>query len=458
MKCPYCGAENPEGATFCKSCGRRMDGMALCPNCQRLTPADGIFCIHCGSNRNALPLKIPTPASRVSSPKKVERKEEAREETVFVPDESKAHKILGIVAFALSCLTILVSVVFTFLIGATPQIGVGGGDYPTEVAGFNLYYYFGDVFTLFNESASEATAMYGMVGPVMGTLSVTLSLIGILVVLGFSVKAIVGYVQKKEESVTKYAALSYFVYLAAAVLFMLNIFTNVTSQGVSIGLGLDGATIAGLVLGGVFLLANVVLDAVRRGIVGDVRSYGLQSGLSSGLLVLGIVALAFVGGPLFTIASGEIATSYGITEFFGLLLTFAARYYPLSADLWSEFVVNYVGSLIMVILSLLCLIAFLVCFAFLAKELLGDFGFGLRKKAPLYGILAGSYALLAGIFELVLALLFVPFFTWSESATIGMSSSIVLLVMGALILGVSIVGKLLCTKREEHPAEEEAAA
>ena len=54
MICARCGQENPENATFCKKCGRRLDGMALCPNCGKFTPADGEFCIHCGANRKRI--------------------------------------------------------------------------------------------------------------------------------------------------------------------------------------------------------------------------------------------------------------------------------------------------------------------------------------------------------------------------------------------------------------------
>ena len=33
MKCVFCGTDNPDGALFCKKCGKRQDGMATCPSC-----------------------------------------------------------------------------------------------------------------------------------------------------------------------------------------------------------------------------------------------------------------------------------------------------------------------------------------------------------------------------------------------------------------------------------------
>ncbi len=68
MRCPACGAENPDQASYCSLCYRRFDdkgqalyhanlpsrnGMGegkriLCPNCQGLNPENTHFCMSCG--------------------------------------------------------------------------------------------------------------------------------------------------------------------------------------------------------------------------------------------------------------------------------------------------------------------------------------------------------------------------------------------------------------------------
>jgi hypothetical protein len=69
MKCPRCGAENPENANFCSLCYLRFDdppsrGSAedlkqaieerrhgikvICPNCQEVSPISSEYCIRCG--------------------------------------------------------------------------------------------------------------------------------------------------------------------------------------------------------------------------------------------------------------------------------------------------------------------------------------------------------------------------------------------------------------------------
>ena len=46
MSCPQCQSELPEGAKFCKECGRKVE--AACPECGKGVPPDSKFCLECG--------------------------------------------------------------------------------------------------------------------------------------------------------------------------------------------------------------------------------------------------------------------------------------------------------------------------------------------------------------------------------------------------------------------------
>jgi class 3 adenylate cyclase/tetratricopeptide (TPR) repeat protein len=48
MKCPECQIELPNGAKFCKQCGRKLE--LICPKCTRSIPPDSNFCLECGHN------------------------------------------------------------------------------------------------------------------------------------------------------------------------------------------------------------------------------------------------------------------------------------------------------------------------------------------------------------------------------------------------------------------------
>ncbi|MDE7181656.1 MAG: zinc ribbon domain-containing protein [Clostridia bacterium] len=49
MNCKFCGTENYDEATFCRKCGKRLDGLIICPECGRENPDDSIFCSYCGT-------------------------------------------------------------------------------------------------------------------------------------------------------------------------------------------------------------------------------------------------------------------------------------------------------------------------------------------------------------------------------------------------------------------------
>ena len=76
--CPNCGAENPERARFCMSCGTAFN--PHCPGCGAENPPQAKFCIECGTDLgapapSASPEAIAPPAPEAAEPLPEERRQ-----------------------------------------------------------------------------------------------------------------------------------------------------------------------------------------------------------------------------------------------------------------------------------------------------------------------------------------------------------------------------------------------
>ncbi|HEX2435653.1 MAG TPA: adenylate/guanylate cyclase domain-containing protein [Solirubrobacterales bacterium] len=81
MNCPNCGAENPERAKFCMSCGSAL--APRCPSCGAENPPGARFCIECGTDlETGAQLPAAEPPAAAAPP------EERRKATVLFADLS----------------------------------------------------------------------------------------------------------------------------------------------------------------------------------------------------------------------------------------------------------------------------------------------------------------------------------------------------------------------------------
>lgn len=455
--CPYCGTENPTSAAFCKKCGRRLDGMGVCPHCGQLTPADGEFCINCGANRNApvLEKKVfakprPTNTQAPAVSNGTEAVSSPRVVTPSTRASGKVTRILGFISFGSSCLTVVLSVVFSLLVGAV--VSAAGVDVP-GLADLNLFTYFGDAYKSLDGSDIAA---YGIAGPLLGTVGIVIGLVLLVVVLVFAIRALIKTIQSNEWNLTKYGVLSYFVYLSIISVFMLNAASSATMLGVTASYSLNGATVAGIILGAIFMLISVVLDAIVNRVVGGLRSYLIQ-GISTGVtMILGILVLSFIGYGLFTVsvsASGmSSSTTYGIKSFSDFLFkTVNSLYYTATTEVWEEFLPYFAASFVYMIMAFVFAGAFLVFFVLTIKDSLSSFGYGVTKNTTKFGILAGVMAILLGVVQVVFPLIVAPYFF--TSADVELVLPIMTIILGGIILAGSLVTSLLLKKSGDVVAE-----
>ena len=67
MKCPNCGAENPEGVKFCGECGKSLQEGLVCTQCGHTNPPGVKFCHECGSQLTGPVSKEPPVTSKPST-------------------------------------------------------------------------------------------------------------------------------------------------------------------------------------------------------------------------------------------------------------------------------------------------------------------------------------------------------------------------------------------------------
>lgn len=437
MKCEFCGEENSTNAIFCKKCGHRLDGEETCPNCGKLTPADGEYCIFCGYN-----LKENQSNDIADSNLKV-----ASQPTLSASkdnNEINRSQVLNLISFISSCIVILCSFIFTFLIGVDPKITGDATSITFASTSYNIYYYF---FEAYNQILDSEIIAYGLMGPLLGTIAVSITIIGVLITIAFSIKAIVAYVNKSSVSITKYAVITYFVFLGGVILFLMNISASVSSIGTSLYLQLNTPAICGIIIGGIFLLISAILDSINHGIVGNLRNYLSQGILSCFATVLSILALSLLGKEIFAFSVGMNHVGLGISTYSTILFESTAFYYPLSDADWMEFVGNYIGVTIICIAIFVLAITFIVSLIFMLKSTLTNFGSNFKGAASIHGIISGICLLIIGILKIILGLVFTPFFV-KEEISANLMAPIVLILLGILLLIISIMSKVIFKKKK----------
>lgn len=465
MKCPYCEHENPADAVFCKSCGRRLDGMHLCHHCNKLTPADGQFCIYCGNNLDMPVLKpkvkveqpvfATTSAVVVKKPKEAKKVEMNDEKSESLVIESKAQRIIHLISMITAGLTVLISFIFLFLIGSSTKVSLNGVSADTGANNYNIYYYFGEAYS----SLTGDAAMYGYFGPILGTVSVVLMLVAMIVAIALGIKEVVKHFKTQDFNLTKYAVWTYFIYISAAGLFMLNIASGTSSSTIAANISLNAATIAGIVIGAIFLVATLVLDGILRKIVGSLKSYLIHGLTTLGTVIFGIIGLAFIGkGILSVTTTSDLipisgTTTYGLTSYSSILFQSATVNFSADEATWSKFISNYILAVIFLILIAVLAVCFFYFFISFAKESLSKLGFGLNKKSALSSLIAGVSLTALGIVEIVFAYL-CSFFTPGDPSIV---TQVVLIVFGVIILALGIFSFIFQKRNNKtEPVSDEA--
>ncbi|MDE5721454.1 MAG: zinc ribbon domain-containing protein [Clostridia bacterium] len=274
MICNNCETDNPEGAVYCKNCGSRLDGKTICPSCGNKTPADGKFCIFCGSDTSAK-----QKAAKSAAPAKTQATES--------PQNSKKAAAVAKTVFnktalgaALAC--VLFSLIFVFLIGVVLEVEYYGIYSDSLKRTFDIKDFLGknfdnykatiDQIDRYNLTANEHNAMTHftadaqLISYIFQTVIMASTIIAVLVLSViatiYTVRNLLG---KSQKNGVKYAIASYLVYVLGTALLYSVLNVDISVETVETSAELSDATVAGLVLGGIFAAIAVTCRVCEQG-------------------------------------------------------------------------------------------------------------------------------------------------------------------------------------------------
>ena len=464
MQCFNCGTENPQEATFCKKCGRKLDGTALCSACGKYTPADGEFCIHCGSNRNAPVWLMParfessvpaaggaeaapaaTAAMRVCAPAATAQpaprdqrqiKAKVKTDAPAAAAVGMANGIMGKIALILSAVGALIPLIFVFLIGNSYSIGAGGVSGGSPM-GYSIFHYFGDAY----KSVFDTQSVLGnaaLMGAVIGTVCSVVAIGGTAAAFAFTaVRAVKIFKGKADGGLLAPAATTYAAYVGGAALVLVCMAQRAELAGVSTAMVANIGTVAGIVLGGIVILAACVLSAISQGMGGNIKLFAVNAGSKCLYAVFAFAAIGLAGGcaAAVSVPDMDAGFTYGIA-------TFLAQVAALGSD--AETVDAYNGCLAVEFIFTAVLIALCAAAALAFGRVAALPGSGIDKRTGMFMLISGDAAVVAGVIMIVASSIYVG--RAGSTFAVGAGIPVGVIICGLAMIAATVGGNIAAKK------------
>lgn len=464
MQCFNCGTENPQEATFCKKCGRKLDGTALCSACGKYTPADGEFCIHCGSNRNAPVWLMParfessvpaaggaeaapaaTAAMRVCAPAATAQpaprdqrqiKAKVKTDAPAAAAVGMANGIMGKIALILSAVGALIPLIFVFLIGNSYSMGVGGVSGGSPM-GYSIFHYFGDAY----KSVFDTQSVLGnaaLMGAVIGTVCSVVAIGGTAAAFAFTaVRAVKIFKGKADGGLLAPAATTYAAYVGGAALVLVCMAQRAELAGVSTAMVANIGTVAGIVLGGIVILAACVLSAISQGMGGNIKLFAVNAGSKCLYAAFAFAAIGLAGGcaAAVSVPDMDAGYTYGIA-------TFLAQVAALGSD--AETVDAYNGCLAVEFIFTAVLIALCAAAALAFGRVAALPGSGSDKRTGMFMLISGDAAVVAGVIMIVASSIYVG--RAGSTFAVGAGIPVGVIICGLAMIAATVGGNIAAKK------------
>ncbi len=456
MDCKNCGTSNPHDAVFCKKCGSRLDGMRVCPACGKLTPSEGDFCINCGAGEEA-PSRAPaTEVAATSVDAAVLTPPVAAAEGGWCVLE-KYSPLLKKVSALFAVLAALVGIIFVFFIeySLTVSYSSYSESYTNSNSAVGIFYFFGDAYDLLTSAKTYANNAL-TAGTVFATVCCAVALtVTVVCFLVAAVRVWSVFNGKTEKGLLGPCAATFIAFVCSVALFMLCVYTynDIAYSSTSLydyeeilyKTSLGGATVAGIVLGAVFLAISVFAEIGANIKVGGLRKCAPHGLLAAASLIFGLIAIGFLakGGISVEYEYSSSASQTTYSMLFGLFAGFSqiASMAPTERD--SDFFDMYSTELALAVVLIIAAVLFCVFFIVALSKMLGCKGEEIPSNALGCAILAGICAIICGAMMIASSQVIVEWLTdyGGEDYASSYSTPVVMIVFGALMVVAAVVYK-----------------
>lgn len=453
MDCKYCNTANPDEAVYCMNCGRRLDGMAICSACGKKTPGEGSYCIFCGTPVAAYPrAAFVHPAAAKPAAAKTAQ------------PASGWKRVLLLVGGACAMAAVFFSFLFVFFLGCSAAGSLDAGSSSTALVSDSpsLFYYFGEAYADLEDALAQLTSYSGYYATSMYLCTVFGTVISAAVLVSvtvFTILAVVRYIQqmfgKSGKSAGPCAFGAYFSYAAGAVLYTalhaVKISVDGSGTSASASIVYNGATLAGIILGAIFLAAYAVLCAIARGKFR--AAYLAHNILTLAAILFCAAAMGLLALPSvqLTIAEAGARGTFGLGLIIALATCGAAG---ISIMEWDQLPAGYTETMIYSVIGFVVLIALTIMCALLLARLCADISEDRKRKASASSVvLAAMTTVLAVLFAVFSALVAE---TLIETGVMGAEFEptylvvIFVCILAALGMGV-IIARAAATRNEAQP-------
>ncbi len=452
MVCKKCGFDNPNGASFCVSCGARIDGKIACPNCGNMNDGSFVYCPTCGARTDGKTVCAKCgnafegqfcPACGSAAAQEVAVTATKRGSATAAKKEGVFERVCTHISAGAWLAAACFALIFVFLIGVIVEVnGV-----KVTASGTNFFYFFGDYFdelydtkgleVLENGAAARLTVL-GVLPGVFGALIGAVTMICVVVFASITIyKFVVAYVKKRENDSKKWAIATIVSFLTGTVLFcMLN--GGVTKlEGSKTKVVLDGGATAGVVLIAIFAVAALTFEVIR-----DFKANGAKGKIPAlvwsvlGIVLTGVL-LGLAQGVTFTMTSdaGSVGSGFSLWLYANNLIFVSAQDEMLAALRW----MNILGTLAQIVTFVVGIFAALSLYEGLRNE---D---KRKKKGLIWAILALIGSILVLVFSFLMAVQYSELIETEVEFSVKMP--IFCIVFSALVLVVAIARLSLASKQ-----------